>query len=135
MNVQLIAIKSEADVVTVCTQARRRATTHHLSPADVSRFETAASELAWNIVKYAGSGTCLFFSSQGDAEQKICATFEDHGPGIPDLELAMQDGFTTGKGLGGGLPGVKRLVDTFHIASEPAYTVISIGLRVRRLME
>lgn len=135
MGVQVLPIKGEADVTNACMQARRFASNLHLCTTDVSRFVTAVSELAWNIVKYAESGTCLFCTLEEDGRHIMCATFEDHGLGIPDIAAAMQDGFTTGSGLGGGLPGTKRLVDTFHIKSQPGHTVITIGLRLGKKLK
>lgn len=128
MNVQTVSIKGETDISEVCIRAKDLATRGQLCVTDVSRFVTAVSELAWNVVKYAQSGSCLLCSQEIDGQQTIVATFEDHGPGILDIEAAMRDGFTTGGGLGGGLPGAKRLVDTFDIMSEPGHTVITVGV-------
>lgn len=128
MDVQTLSIKDEVDISVACMQARSLATKHHFSTTDISRFVTAVSELAWNVVKYAQTGSCLLCSEETGGRQAIVATFEDHGPGILDIESAMQDGFTTGSGLGGGLPGTKRLVDTFDIMSEPGHTVVTVGV-------
>ena len=86
---------------------------------DQTRIATVASELARNVVKYAKRGRMIALFVQSSAGQHgLRLIFEDDGPGIPDLEAAMRDGFTTGRGLGKGLPGSKRLVDDFQIESE-----------------
>jgi serine/threonine-protein kinase RsbT len=86
---------------------------------DQTRLATVASELARNVVKYARRGRLILQPWEGaHGRQGIRLIFEDEGPGIPDVEAAMRDGFTTGRGLGKGLPGSKRLVDEFDIRSE-----------------
>lgn len=86
---------------------------------DQTRLATVASELARNVVKYAGRGRMILQPWQGaEGRQGLRLIFEDDGPGIPDLKAAMRDGFTTGGGLGKGLPGSKRLADEFDIRSE-----------------
>ena len=86
---------------------------------DQTRLATVASELARNVIKYAKRGRMIaqpFVSAAGRAGLRLI--FEDKGPGIPDIAAAMRDGFSTGRGLGKGLPGSKRLVDEFKIESE-----------------
>ncbi len=86
---------------------------------DQTRLATVASELARNIVKYARRGRMIaqpLDAAQGRPGLRLI--FEDAGPGIPDISAAMRDGFSTGRGLGKGLPGSKRLVDVFEIESE-----------------
>lgn len=86
---------------------------------DQTRLATVASELARNIIKYAGRGRLIAQpTSSPDGRQALRLIFEDRGPGIPDIAAAMRDGFSTGRGLGKGLPGSKRLVDEFQIESE-----------------
>ena len=85
---------------------------------DVTRIVTATSELARNIISFAGSGIMKFKTLDTGADVGIEIIFEDHGPGITNVELAMQEGFTTGKGLGLGLPGSKRLMDQMEVLSE-----------------
>ena len=85
---------------------------------DQTRLATVASELARNAVKYAGRGRMIMQPTAGAAGRSgLRLIFEDSGPGIPDVEAAMRDGYTTGGGLGKGLPGSKRLVDEFEIES------------------
>jgi len=86
---------------------------------DQTRLATVTSELARNILKYAKRGRLIAQPTQGPRGRAgIRLIFEDKGPGIPDIDAAMRDGFTTDRGLGKGLPGSKRLVDEFHIESE-----------------
>lgn len=80
---------------------------------------TAASELARNTVVYGGGGTVRFDILQSGIRQGLRIIFEDQGPGIADIELALRDGYTTGHGLGLGLGGAKRLVNEFEIESRP----------------
>ena len=86
---------------------------------DQTRLATVTSELARNILKYAKRGRLIAQPANGpQGRAGIRLIFEDKGPGIPDIDAAMRDGFTTDRGLGKGLPGSKRLVDEFHIESE-----------------
>lgn len=87
---------------------------------DQTRLVTVTSELARNIVKYARRGRMIAQPTAGpDGREGLRLIFEDSGPGIPDINAAMRDGFTTGGGLGKGLPGSKRLMDEFQIESSP----------------
>ncbi|HVV74031.1 MAG TPA: anti-sigma regulatory factor, partial [Verrucomicrobiae bacterium] len=88
-----------------------------LSVTDVTRVVTAVSELARNIFKYAGQGVMRWRLLAGDNRSGIELQFVDHGPGIADVSLAMQEGYSTSNGLGLGLPGVKRLMDEMTIES------------------
>jgi serine/threonine-protein kinase RsbT len=89
-----------------------------LSLVDQTKIITAASELARNTIIYGGGGSMLIQTLNGP-RVGLRLTFEDQGPGIPDIELALRDGFTTGSGLGLGLGGSKRLVNEFDIVSRP----------------
>ena len=100
--------------------------------ADQTRLATAISELTRNVIQYAGSGVCTVIDESGDGAAGIRVTVEDHGPGIPDVEQAMADGFTTSRGLGAGLPGTRRLVHEFRLETEPGYTKVTIAM-ARRL--
>ncbi len=80
---------------------------------------TAISEIARNMVEYAGGGEVVLTPLDGAGRRGLSIVGRDDGPGIPDLSLAMQDGFTTGGGLGLGLPGAKRIMDDFAIDSAP----------------
>ena len=97
------------------------------SLVDQTKMVTAASELARNAVDYGGGGVVLFEQLLDGARDGLRVTFTDRGPGIPDLELAQTDGYSTGAGLGVGLGGSRRLVDEFTIASRPGQgTVVTI---------
>src|SRR3979411_2369695 len=113
-----IALHAETDIVVVRKWVRESATRLGFGITDVTRIITAASELARNAFLYAGSGVVrcrvLSGSDKGSLELKV----EDRGPGTADIEQAMQPGYTTGKGLGLGLPGAKRLMDEMEIESE-----------------
>ena len=114
-TVQLIA--SSADIVNARQQGRTMAALIGFTGSDLTVIATAISELARNVVEYAGSGEILLAPAQKGQRVGILIVVRDQGPGIPDLVKALQDGYTTGKGLGLGLPGVRRLVDDFEIAS------------------
>ncbi len=111
-----IPVACEADVVMVRRRVREVANKVGLSLVDQTKLVTAASELARNTVVYGGGGSLQLESLNGP-RLGIRLIFEDHGPGIPDVPLAMRDGFTTGAGLGLGLGGAKRLVNEFAIES------------------
>ena len=90
-----------------------------LNLIDQTKIITAASELARNTVVYGGGGTARIEAVSDIGRRGLRLTFEDHGPGIPDVEAALKDGFTTGTGLGLGLGGARRLSSEFRITSKP----------------
>jgi serine/threonine-protein kinase RsbT len=110
-------IENEKDIVTSRSCGRKLAADLGFSAVEQARITAAISELARNIYKYAGSGTICIRSEQDTRRIGILITAKDNGPGIQNLQEAMLDGFTTGGGLGRGLPGVKRLMDNFDITS------------------
>jgi serine/threonine-protein kinase RsbT len=115
-----VAIDSDADVVTARQRARELAVGLELSSTDQTLLATAISEVARNITTYAGHGEVLLSLVRApDGRRGVKVVARDHGPGIADLASAMQDGFTTGGGLGLGLPGARRLVDDFDVRSAP----------------
>jgi serine/threonine-protein kinase RsbT len=116
VSTENVPIKSEPDVVTVRRRVREVSAQLGLSLVDQTKIITAASELARNTIIYGGGGTMQVQTLNGP-RVGLRLTFEDHGPGIPDVELALRDGFTTGSGLGLGLGGSKRLVNEFDIVS------------------
>lgn len=113
-----IPIKSPADMVNLRQKVRARTLELKFSLVDQTKMITASSELARNTLGYGGGGTCLMESVSDGARNGLRLTFEDHGPGIPDMELALEDGYSTSGGLGLGLSGSKRLVQEFEIASK-----------------
>ena len=120
MNAQLqgeFRIESENDIVMARKVVREAATAMGFSITDVTRIVTAASELTRNIYHYAKSGVMRWRCLNKDALVGLELMFEDHGPGIPDIGKAMEVGYTSGNGLGLGLPGAKRLMDGLEIES------------------
>ena len=115
---ETIPVVSEADMVAVRRRVREVAAKVGLSLVDQTKLVTAASELARNTLIYGGGGSMELESLNGP-RLGIRLTFVDNGPGIPNIELALRDGFTTGSGLGLGLGGSKRLVNEFEIDSTP----------------
>jgi serine/threonine-protein kinase RsbT len=114
-----VAIASELDVAKAVVHASRMSGDLGLGKTDQSRVATAASELARNILKYAGRGSVTLAPVQVGGRSGIEIVAEDRGPGIADINQAMTDRFSSGGTLGLGLPGVRRLMDAFSIESTP----------------
>jgi serine/threonine-protein kinase RsbT len=112
-------IRSSEDVVLVRQLVRSRAIAHGFGLVDQTKLVTAASELARNTLDYGGGGMVLVELLNDGARKGVRLTFSDEGPGIPDIDKAMRDGYSTGGGLGLGLGGAKRLSNEFTVASEP----------------
>jgi serine/threonine-protein kinase RsbT len=112
-----VEIRSEGDLVTIRKVVREIATEIGFGLTDVTRIVTAASELARNAYVYAGLGVVHWRIVNASGHMGIELVFEDHGPGIVNVEQAMRPGFSTSKGLGLGLPGAKRLMDEMEIQS------------------
>ena len=121
-----VAIRTDADVVTARQEARTMGAALGFSPTDLTLLATAISEVARNITTYAGEGQVLLRVVHDGRRAGIEVVASDAGPGIADVELAMQDGYTTGNGLGLGLPGTRRLVDEFELETESG-----VGTRIR----
>ncbi len=114
-----IALEDEHDIVVARNEARRFAASVGFGLVEQTRLATVASELARNVVKYAKRGRMIAQPVESATGRRgLRLIFEDTGPGIPDITAAMRDGFSTGRGLGKGLPGAKRLVHEFEIESE-----------------
>jgi serine/threonine-protein kinase RsbT len=113
-----VAIDHDFDIVAARRKARELATQVGFSGSDLTIIATAISEVARNIVVYAHRGEIVLSSVQRGTRRGVLVVARDEGPGIPDIPRAMRDGFSTGKSLGLGLPGAKRLMDEFEIASE-----------------
>ena len=111
-------IRTEHDVVRVRQAVREASLALRFSLVDQTKIVTAASELARNTLIHGGGGELLLESLNNGARPGLRLTFTDQGPGIPDLTLAMKEGYTTGTGLGLGLSGSKKLVSEFDIHSE-----------------
>jgi serine/threonine-protein kinase RsbT len=114
-----VPIAASGDIVTVRQLVRSRAIEQGFSLVDQTKMVTAASELARNALDYGGGGTVLLESLVEGSRKGLRLTFDDDGPGIPDIELALRDGYTTGRGLGLGLSGARRLVNEFYLRSAP----------------
>jgi serine/threonine-protein kinase RsbT len=115
-----VAIRTDADVVTARQEARTMGAGLGFSSTDLTLLATAISEVARNITTYAIRGeVTLRVVHDGNGRSGIEVVAADNGPGIEDIERALQDGYTTGGGLGLGLPGARRLVDEFEIESAP----------------
>lgn len=114
---ETLPIRTENDLVQLRQVVRKWATELGFSLVDLTKVVTAASELARNVLIYGGGGTARLESLSEGARRGLRLTFEDQGPGIPDIELALRDGYTTGNGLGLGLSGSKRLMNEFDIVS------------------
>lgn len=114
-----LLLHSSDDVVRVRQEVRARAAGLKMSLVDQTKIVTAASEIARNTVEHGGGGDLVLDIVREGARRGLRLTFQDQGPGIADIEQAMRDGFTSGRGLGLGLGGAKRLVSEFEIKSIP----------------
>lgn len=114
-----VPVGADVDIVTARQKGRELAAQCGLSSTDLAVVATAISELARNIVRYAVRGEILLRRVDNGTKRGIEVVATDDGPGISDVPLAMQDGYSTSGGLGLGLPGVRRLMDEFDIVSKP----------------
>lgn len=117
LNKEVMTISREIDVIPFRNRLKEYAVKIGMSLVNQTKIITAASELARNMLKYAAGGRVTIEVVSKGRENGIRLVFIDEGPGIPDLKMAMKDGFSTGKSLGLGLPGTKRLVSEFNIES------------------
>jgi serine/threonine-protein kinase RsbT len=122
-----VAINSDQDIVAARQSGRALAAELGFSATDSTLIATAISELARNIVSYARKGEITVKTIHGSSRHGILVVASDNGPGIPDVLQAMRDGFSTSGSLGLGLPGVRRLMDEFQIASQPGRgTIVTV---------
>ena len=127
LNKDTMRIEKEQDVVPFRNRVKEFAVKIGMSLVNQTKLITAASELVRNMLKYAGGGHVLIEAITEGRDNGIRLTFQDKGPGIKDIALAMKDGYSSGKSLGIGLPGTKRLVNEFDIKSQIGEgTVVSI---------
>ncbi len=117
-NPEKMPVRNSGDILLIRQTVRARAVELGFSLVDQTKIITAASELARNTVDYGGGGNVFFEILNDGGRRGLRLTFEDQGPGIPDIQLALKDGYTSGGGLGLGLSGAKRLVNDFHIESK-----------------
>lgn len=118
MSERTLLVRSDLDIVSARVEGRDMAKALGFGTIDQARIATAISELTRNIVLYAGEGTVTLRPIERGNKKGIEVVCEDHGPGIEDVNLVMQDGYSTSRGLGMGLPGAKRLMDEFEIESQ-----------------
>lgn len=123
---EVMPLKNSNDIVLARQKVRQWAIDLRFSLVDQTKLVTAASELARNALDHGKGGEMTIEMLNSGARVGLRLTFEDHGPGIPDIDQAMRDGFTTGGGMGLGLGGSKRLVNEFDVTSE-----VGKGTRVR----
>ena len=117
LRTERVPVASDPDIVTTRQLVRTWAIDVGFSLVDQTKIITAASELARNTVQYGGGGTMQLEILEDGARRGLRLTFCDQGPGIPNLEMAMRDGYTTGSGLGLGLGGSRRLMNDFRVDS------------------
>jgi len=113
-----VAIGHEADIVTARQKGRELAAEVGFTGSELTLIATAISEMARNIVVYAQRGEVVLSSVHDQGRRGVLIVARDDGPGIPNIDLAMQDGYSTTRSLGLGLPGVRRLMDDFEISSQ-----------------
>lgn len=113
----VMVISREMDVIPFRNRLKEYAVKIGMSLVNQTKIITAASELARNMLKYADGGKATIEVVSKGRENGIRLVFKDEGPGIPDIKLAMKDGYSSTKSLGLGLPGTRRLVNEFHIES------------------
>lgn len=118
-NKEEVFIQKEQDVVPLRNRVKDYAIKVGMSILNQTKVITATSELVRNLLKYGGGGKVVIELVSNGRDNGVRVSFIDKGPGIADISLAMKDGYSTGKSLGLGLPGTKRLVNEFEIHSEP----------------
>ena len=118
-KIESLPIRSEIDVVTARQTVRAWCVELGFSLLEQTKMVTAASELARNTLTYGQGGTLTLTIAENAGRRGLKLLFEDQGPGIPDIQLALKDGYTSGQGMGMGLGGAKRLVNDFEIDSAP----------------
>ena len=117
LNKEAMTIVKEVDVIPFRNRLKEYGVKIGMSPVNQTKLMTAASELARNMLDYGGGGIVTMEKLDDGIKRGLRLTFEDHGPGIPDIQQALKDGFTSGTGLGLGLGGARRLCNEFSIES------------------
>jgi len=113
-----VAVRRDADILVACQKGRALAARLGMPESDQIAVVIATSEVAGNIVRYAGRGEIVLHPARQNDRQGIVVVARDEGPGIPNVARALQEGYSTGEGLGLGLPGARRLMDEFEVVSE-----------------
>jgi serine/threonine-protein kinase RsbT len=129
-----LEVRTSEDVVKVRQEVRNRSAAVGFSLVDQTKFVTAASEIARNTIDHGGGGFARIETVTLPGKRGLRLVFQDQGPGIADIKLAMQDGYSTGGGLGMGMPGAKRLSNEFYVESSPGKGTIVTLVRWK-LME
>ncbi|MGD0132951.1 MAG: anti-sigma regulatory factor [Bryobacteraceae bacterium] len=119
VSAESMEIRASDDIVLVRQAVRKKSIALGFGLVDQTKVVTASSELARNTLDYGGGGTVLLELVENGTRSGLKLTFEDQGPGIPDIDQALTDGYTTGNGMGLGLSGAKRLSNEFEIWSKP----------------
>ena len=119
-----LEVRTSEDVVKVRQEVRNRSGAVGFSLVDQTKFVTAASEIARNTIDHGGGGIARIETVAAPGRRGLRLVFEDQGPGIADIALAMQDGYSTAGGLGMGMPGAKRLSNEFYVESAPGKETI-----------
>jgi serine/threonine-protein kinase RsbT len=128
---EIVQLRSDSDVVRARQAVRGLCAAMGFTLIDQTKIVTAASELARNTIVHGRGGTAVVEQLEDGKRVGIRLTFEDHGPGIPDVPRALQDGFTTGTGMGLGLGGSRRLMNELEISSTPGVGTRVVALRWR----
>jgi serine/threonine-protein kinase RsbT len=131
MNADKMMIRASEDIVRMRAAVRQAAIAHGFSLVDQTKIVTAASELARNTLDYGQGGEVEIELVKNGTRSGVRLTFVDQGPGIDDVQLALKDGYTTGRGLGLGLGGARRLSNEFSIESRPGAGTRVVILRWR----
>ena len=124
-------LRTDTDVVRARQAARTLCTEQGFTLVEQTKVVTAASELARNTITHGGGGTATIEALENGGRRGVRLMFEDDGPGIPDVQRALQDGFTTGGGMGLGLGGTRRLMHEFEIVSTPGAGTRVVAVRWR----
>ena len=119
LSSERLEIRVPQDIVSARQAVRTKAVALGFGLVDQTKFVTASSELARNTLDYGGGGSVHIELVENGMRSGLRLVFEDQGPGIPDIDLALKDGYTSGNGMGLGLGGAKRLSHEFEITSEP----------------
>jgi serine/threonine-protein kinase RsbT len=128
---EVLQLRSDSDVVRTRQSVRAMCAEAGFTLVDQTKMVTAASELARNTIVHGGGGTATLEALEDGVRKGVRMTFEDEGPGIADIAQALKDGYTTGKGMGLGLGGSRRLVNDFDITSSPGTGTRVVAVRWR----
>ncbi|WP_040567220.1 ATP-binding protein [Magnetospirillum molischianum] len=127
-----VEVHSQEDIITARQSGRELARQSGFGTVDQTRLATVISELVRNALVYAGGGTCRIYSDISDSQRTLHLVVSDEGPGIVDVPRALEPGFSSGGGLGLGLPAVRRLMDDMTIDTHPTGTVIHARMTRKR---